>query len=153
MHRLKKIPRIKTRSFSSWLPAKYNLLYMPIRANIHIPKEKRTEQGGKTMWNKGSIEIENTICDYWVKHYEEPNEDYGIDGGRISKLMRRRRKSPLFGRRERQTAQNVSQTKQEALRKMPLTPPELRVLQQNRLPLRQIRQRRMLLMPGMQQIR
>ena len=60
---------------------------MPIRANIHIPKEKRTEQGGKTMWNKGSIEIENTICDYWVKHYEEPNEDYGIDGGRISKLM------------------------------------------------------------------
>ena len=24
---------------------------------------------------------------YWVKHYEEPSEEYGISGGRISKLM------------------------------------------------------------------
>lgn len=39
------------------------------------------------MWSKGSIEIENTICNYWVKHYEEPSEEFGIDGGRISKLM------------------------------------------------------------------
>lgn len=24
---------------------------------------------------------------YWIKHYEEPSEEYGISGGRISKLM------------------------------------------------------------------
>ena len=29
----------------------------------------------------------NTVCHYWVKHYEEPSETYGINGGRISKLM------------------------------------------------------------------
>lgn len=38
------------------------------------------------MWAEGSIKIENSIFHYWVKHYEEPSEDYGIDGGRISKL-------------------------------------------------------------------
>lgn len=24
---------------------------------------------------------------YWCKHFDEPSEEYGIDGGRISKLM------------------------------------------------------------------
>lgn len=42
------------------------------------------------MWAEGSIKIENSIFRYWVKHYEEPSEDYGIDGGRISKLMLKR---------------------------------------------------------------
>ena len=42
------------------------------------------------MWAEGSIKIENSIFHYWVKHYEEPSEDYGIDGGRISKLMLKR---------------------------------------------------------------
>lgn len=41
-------------------------------------------------WSEGIIGIpcgEETIkCRYWVKHYEEPSEDYGINGGRISKL-------------------------------------------------------------------
>ena len=49
------------------------------------------------MWSEGTIGIPDakdkdryTVCHYWVKHYEEPSEDYGIDGGRISKLMLKR---------------------------------------------------------------
>ena len=42
------------------------------------------------MWAEGSIKIENSIFHYWVKHYKEPSEDYGIDGGKISKLMLKR---------------------------------------------------------------
>jgi predicted secreted protein len=39
------------------------------------------------MWSEGTIKIRNTERRYWVKHYDEPSEEYGIDGGRISKLM------------------------------------------------------------------
>ena len=42
------------------------------------------------MWAEGSIKVGDNIFHYWVKHYEEPSEDYGIDGGRISKLMLKR---------------------------------------------------------------
>lgn len=42
------------------------------------------------MWTEGSIKAGNSIFHYWVKHFEEPSEDYGIDGGRISKLMLKR---------------------------------------------------------------
>ena len=42
------------------------------------------------MWAEGSIKVHNSIFHYWVKHYEEPSEYYGIDGGRISKLMLKR---------------------------------------------------------------
>ena len=42
------------------------------------------------MWAEGSINVHNSIFHYWVKHYEEPSEYYGIDGGRISKLMLKR---------------------------------------------------------------
>lgn len=43
------------------------------------------------MWSEGVIGIPDakekyTKCHYWVKHYDEPSEDYGINGGRISKL-------------------------------------------------------------------
>ena len=43
------------------------------------------------MWSEGTIGIPNadgtnTICHYWVKHYEEGSQ-FGINGGRISKLM------------------------------------------------------------------
>ena len=34
--------------------------------------------------------VEDSIFYYWVKHYEEPSEDYGINGGRISKLAMKR---------------------------------------------------------------
>ena len=37
------------------------------------------------MWSKGKIEIDGKEVQYWVKHYEEGSE-FGIDGGRISKL-------------------------------------------------------------------
>lgn len=37
------------------------------------------------MWSKGSIGIDGTEVQYWVKHFEEGSE-WGIDGGRISKL-------------------------------------------------------------------
>lgn len=46
------------------------------------------------MWSEGKIEIPDakdrgkyTVCHYWVKYYEEPSETYGINGGRIRKLM------------------------------------------------------------------
>ena len=39
------------------------------------------------MWTEGSIRVRNSTFHYWVKHYEEPSVDFGIDGGRISKLM------------------------------------------------------------------
>ena len=37
------------------------------------------------MWDKGTLEIDGTKVDYWVKHYEKGSE-FGIDEGRISKL-------------------------------------------------------------------
>lgn len=46
------------------------------------------------MWCEGVIGIPDakdkekyTKYHYWVKHYDEPSETYGINGGRISKLM------------------------------------------------------------------
>ncbi|MDD2979151.1 MAG: hypothetical protein PHN80_04190 [Hespellia sp.] len=44
------------------------------------------------MWNEGTIGIpaadsKYTAVHYWVKHFEEPSEEYGINGGKISKLM------------------------------------------------------------------
>ena len=42
------------------------------------------------MWAEGSIKVSNNIFHYRVKHFEEPSEDYGMDGGRISKLMLKR---------------------------------------------------------------
>ena len=46
------------------------------------------------MWSEGTIGIPDAnikdkykVCHYWVKHYEEPSETYGINGVKISKLM------------------------------------------------------------------
>lgn len=44
------------------------------------------------MWSKGSIAVPKddgtyTICKYSVKHFDEPSAEYGIDGGRISKMQ------------------------------------------------------------------
>jgi len=40
------------------------------------------------MWNRGTIWMNEgkTGYDYWVKHYGEPSEVYGLNGGCISKL-------------------------------------------------------------------
>lgn len=38
------------------------------------------------MWEKGSLLIEGTVVKYGVKHYPELSEEYGIDGGKISKM-------------------------------------------------------------------
>ena len=38
------------------------------------------------MWKEGAILIGGKGYRYWVKHYEEGSQ-FGIDGGRISKLM------------------------------------------------------------------
>lgn len=44
------------------------------------------------MWSNATIWTAEgkTGYDYWVKHYDEPSETYGIDGGRISKLSIRK---------------------------------------------------------------
>lgn len=41
------------------------------------------------MWKEGTIGIPKKdggykSVKYWVKHFDEPNEDYGINGGKIS---------------------------------------------------------------------
>ena len=38
------------------------------------------------MWKEGSIKVNGEIFHYWMKQYEEGSE-WGIEGGRISKLM------------------------------------------------------------------
>jgi hypothetical protein len=43
------------------------------------------------MWKEGTIRIpqldgKNHIIHFWIKYFEEPSEEYGLDGGRISKL-------------------------------------------------------------------
>ena len=38
------------------------------------------------MWSQGSIKVHNNIIHYWVKYFEE-NSVFGIEEGRISKLM------------------------------------------------------------------
>ena len=45
------------------------------------------------MWKEGTIGIPEEsgkykAVHYWVKVYEEPSEEYGINGGKISKLSR-----------------------------------------------------------------
>ena len=46
------------------------------------------------MWSEGTIRIpdakdkgKNTVCHYWVKHYEEPSRDPRHQRCRISKKM------------------------------------------------------------------
>ena len=41
------------------------------------------------MWRKGTIIINKKGYRYWVKHFDEGSQ-FGIDGGRISKLMIKR---------------------------------------------------------------
>lgn len=38
------------------------------------------------MWEKGSLLINGKVLKYWVKHYSDPSEAFGIEGGRISKM-------------------------------------------------------------------
>ena len=41
------------------------------------------------MWKEGSIKVHNTFFHYWIKVYGEGSQ-YGIDCGKISKLMLKR---------------------------------------------------------------
>ena len=41
------------------------------------------------MWKEGSLRVNGDIFHYWMKQYDEGSE-WGIDGGRISKLMLKR---------------------------------------------------------------
>lgn len=41
------------------------------------------------MWAEGSLKVYNSVFHYWVKHYDESSQ-FGIDGGRISKMMLKR---------------------------------------------------------------
>lgn len=41
------------------------------------------------MWRKGKIEVENRSIHYWIKSFDL-GSPYGIDEGRISKLMLKR---------------------------------------------------------------
>lgn len=39
-----------------------------------------------TLWREGALKVKNSSFHYWAKVYDECSE-YGIDGGRVSKLM------------------------------------------------------------------
>ena len=41
------------------------------------------------MWKQGSIKVGGSTISYWVKSFEEGSQ-FGIDNGRISKLMLKR---------------------------------------------------------------
>lgn len=41
------------------------------------------------MWEEGSLKVYNSIFHYWMKVFDDPSQ-FGIDGGRISKLMLKR---------------------------------------------------------------
>jgi hypothetical protein len=64
---------------------------------MYMPKEKgkQRKRRTKTMWKKGSVKIGNQAFTYCAKVYGEPNEDYGIEGGRISKLEIRLGDNPV----------------------------------------------------------
>ena len=42
------------------------------------------------MWKEGVVGVHGEGFHYWVKFYEEPSQ-FGIDGGKISKLMLKRK--------------------------------------------------------------
>ncbi len=48
---------------------------------------KTVEASG--LWQEGTVKVGNSWYRYWVRAYDEPSE-YGIDGGRISKLTIKR---------------------------------------------------------------
>ena len=41
------------------------------------------------MWKEGSLKVYNSVFHYWLKVYDEGSQ-YGIDGGKVSKLMLKR---------------------------------------------------------------
>lgn len=41
------------------------------------------------MWKEGTVSVNGEIFHYWLKQYEEDSE-FGINGGRISKLTIKR---------------------------------------------------------------
>lgn len=68
------------------------MLIILYRVIYTVTKEKEsTKEEVLTMWNEGTIEItekdgEKKTVEYCIKHFGEPSEDYGIKGGKISKL-------------------------------------------------------------------
>ena len=40
-------------------------------------------------WYEGSLKVNESVFHYWMKQYDEGSQ-YGIEGGRISKLMLKR---------------------------------------------------------------
>ena len=44
---------------------------------------------GATMWREGCLKVHDSIFHYWMKQYDEGSQ-FGIEGGRISKLMLKR---------------------------------------------------------------
>ena len=41
------------------------------------------------MWKEGALKVYDSIFHYWMKVYEVPSQ-YGINGGKVSKLMLKR---------------------------------------------------------------
>ena len=41
------------------------------------------------MWKEGALKVRNSVFKFWVKYFDEGSQ-YGIENGRISKLMLKR---------------------------------------------------------------
>ena len=83
-------------SGSAWdTPAEYSgcpVEDFSMNDNGHLTfkiKVKETRPDG-TGWKEGGIRVGNSTFRYWVKQYAERSK-YGIGGGRISKLMMKRK--------------------------------------------------------------
>ena len=50
---------------------------------------ERFSVDSKRLWHEGALKVHNECFRYWVKQYDEGSE-YGIDGGRVSKLTIKR---------------------------------------------------------------
>jgi hypothetical protein len=73
---------------------KQALLIISRRANMYMPKGAQTHfkedtDMAKAIWSKGTIDEAGARYEYWAKHYGQGSE-YGIGGGRISKLVIRK---------------------------------------------------------------
>ena len=56
------------------------------KKDSEMPTKASKPADGETGWKKGILDAVGEKVDYWAKVYEEPSE-FGINGGRISKLM------------------------------------------------------------------
>lgn len=54
-----------------------------------VEKQNKKSADGNRLWHEGALKVYGDSFHYWVKQYDTPSQ-YGIDGGRVSKLCIKR---------------------------------------------------------------